>query len=224
MKDSENSAIVSNMIITYQGIEFIKIQHGDTVLAFNPVSKNSKFKTPRFGADIALVGLNHEDMNGYDVVGLGDKEPFVIKGPGEYEVKELFIRGYGTDSDYGGERKFNTIYSLTVDSINVCFLGALSSTTITPEAREAMGQAEILFVPIGGNGVLSASEAYQFAVKLEPKIIIPIHFGAVGDKAALNTFIKEAGDDKVAPVDKLTIKRKDLEGKQAEVVVLQPLM
>jgi L-ascorbate metabolism protein UlaG (beta-lactamase superfamily) len=212
------------MIITYQGIEFVKIQHGDTVLAFNPVSKTSKFKTPRFGADVALVTLNHPDMNGVDTVGLGDKQPFVIKGPGEYEIKELFIKGFGTSSTYGDEDKFNTIYSLVVDNINVCFLGALGKTEISPEARTAMGEADVLFVPIGSEGVLSASIAYQMAVKVEPKIIIPIHFGEVGDKSALKTFLKEADAEEVKPIDKLTLKKKDLDGKEAEVVVLEALM
>ncbi len=212
------------MIITYQGVEFVKIQHGDLVLAFNPVSKESAFKTPRFGAHIALISLNNEDMNGDDAVTLGDKKPFVVKGPGEYEINELFIRGYQTTSSYGKLERINTIYSVTIDGINVCFLGALSKAEMDPDARKAVGDADVLIIPIGGEGVLGASEAYQFAVKAEPKIIIPIHFGQVGDKNALKTFLKEGDAEDVKPVDKLTIKRKDLEGKESEIIVLEALM
>jgi L-ascorbate metabolism protein UlaG (beta-lactamase superfamily) len=111
-----------------------------------------------------------------------------------------------------------------VDNIKVCFLGALSKTEMDPEARKAIGDADILIIPIGGDGVLSASEAYQFAVKTEPKIIIPIHFGEVGDKGALKTFLKEGGAEDTKSIDKLTIKKKDLEGKQAEIIVLEALM
>lgn len=212
------------MIITYQGIEFIKIQQGDTVLAFNPVSKDSKFKTPRFGADIALISLNHPDMNGSDVVGIGDKQPFVIKGPGEYEVKDLFIKGFETKSTYGDTDKYNTVYTVTIDGMNVCFLGALGSKELSAEARTAVGDVEILFVPIGGEGVLSASDAYQLAVKLEPKIIIPIHYGEVGNKDSLKTFLKEGDSQDVKPIDKLTLKKKDLEGKEGDIIVLEALM
>jgi hypothetical protein len=212
------------MIITYQGVEFVKIQHGDLVLAFNPVSKASSFKTPRFGADIALISLNNDDMNGDDSVTLGEKKPFIVKGPGEYEVNELFIRGYSTGSSYGGLEKINTIYSVTVDNINVCFLGALGKTEMDVDARKAIGDADILIIPIGGEGVLAASEAYQFALKSEPKIIIPIHFGQVGDKNALKTFLKEGDSEDVKPVDKLTLKKKDLEGKTSEIVVLEAQM
>jgi len=212
------------MIITYQGIEFIKIQQGDTVLAFNPVSKDSKFKTPRFGADIALISLNHPDMNGSDVVGIGDKQPFVIKGPGEYEVKDLFIKGFETKSTYGDTDKFNTIYSVTIDGINVCYLGAIGENNVSAEARTAMGDADVLFVPIGGEGVLNASDAYKLAVKLEPKIIIPIHYGEVGSKDALKTFLKEGEAQDVKPIDKLTLKKKDLDGKEGDIIVLEALM
>jgi len=52
------------MIITYHNIEFFKIQQGDTVIAFNPISKQSKFKGSRFGADVALISANSIDFNG----------------------------------------------------------------------------------------------------------------------------------------------------------------
>lgn len=212
------------MIITYQGIEFVKIQHGDLVLAFNPVSKDSSYKTPRFGADIALSSLNHEDMNGDDAVTLGEKKPFIIRGPGEYEVNELFVRGYTTISTYGDRERINTIYSVTVDNINVCFLGALGKVEMDADARKAIGDADVLIISIGGEGVLAASEAYQFAIKTEPKVIIPIHWGQVGDKGALKTFLKEGGVEDTKSVDKLTIKKKDIEGKQGEIIVLDALM
>jgi L-ascorbate metabolism protein UlaG (beta-lactamase superfamily) len=71
------------MVITYQGVQSFKVQFGDTVLAFDPVSKESKHKAASFGADIALVSVNHPDMNGASQASRGEKEAFVIKGPGE---------------------------------------------------------------------------------------------------------------------------------------------
>jgi hypothetical protein len=58
--------ILFHMIITYQGVEFFKVQFGNTTIAFNPISKDSKFKPTRFFADIALVSLNDKDMNGVE--------------------------------------------------------------------------------------------------------------------------------------------------------------
>ena len=208
------------MIVTYQGIEFFKMQLGDMVLAFNPVSKESTFKTPRFGADIALITTNHPDLNGQEVVSIGDKKPFILSGPGEYEVSSLFIKGFQSKSEYGGD-KINTVYSLSLDNINICFLGALSTSDLSPEIKGNVGDIDILFVPIGGQGVLNAAEAYKLAVKLEPRVIIPMHYGHVGDKEALKVFLKEGGVESLKPIDKLTVKRKDLDGKEAEIIVLE---
>jgi L-ascorbate metabolism protein UlaG (beta-lactamase superfamily) len=212
------------MIITYQGGEFFKIQFGETTLAYNPISKESKLKGSRFGADIALISLNRPDFNGSEVLEFGDKKPFIVAGSGEYEIKGVFIKGFKSKSRYDAkEEKINTIYTLSLDAINLCFLGALSEDNIGSETTEAIDDIDILFVPIGGEGVLDPATAYKVAVKLEPKIIIPMHYstdGSMGHKDALKIFLREAGEEKITPVDKLTIKRKDLEGKQGEVIVL----
>jgi hypothetical protein len=207
------------MIITYLGGEFVKVQFGDTVVAFNPVSKDSSLKTAKFGADVVFSSLNHEDMNGVDLLSFGEKKPFVISGPGEYEVKGIFIKGLPGTSNYGGEKRINTIYTMSLEGMNLCHLGAQSEEELEKDTDEAINEVDILFVPIGGDGVLDPAKAYKLAVALEPKIIIPIHYGDVGGKDALKQFLKEAGESP-SPVPKLTLKKKDLEGKEAEVVVI----
>lgn len=209
-----------SMIITYLGGEFIKIQFGDTTVAFNPVSKDSSLKTSKFGADVVLSSINHEDMNGVEQLVFGDKKPFVITGPGEYEIKGVFIKGLLGVSKYGGEQCINTIYTMSLEGMNICHLGAQSAVELQKDTDEAIDEVDILFVPIGGEGVLDPATAYKLAVSIGPKIIIPIHYGDIGDKDALKKFLKEAGENP-APLPKLTLKKKDLEGKEAEVVVLE---
>lgn len=209
------------MIITYQGLEFVKIQQGDLTIAVNPISKNSKHKSVRFGADIAMCSLNHTDMNGTDMVAHGEREPFVISGPGEYEVGGIFVKGFASPSHYDGAEHINTIYSFSVDGMNICFIGAHDGADLSTEVKEGIDGVDILFVPIGGDGVLNAVEAAKLAVKIEPKIVIPIHYGEVGDKGALKIFLKESDADDVKPIEKLTLKKKDLEGKDGDVVVLE---
>ncbi len=208
------------MIITYLGGEFVKVQFGDTILAFNPVSKDSKLKTAKFGADIVLSSLNHVDMNGVDQVIFGEKKPFVINGPGEYEVRGVFIKGLSSETEYDKEKRINTIFSVNLEGMNICFLGAVNSVELPKEADEAIDDVDILFVPIGGEGVLNPAGAYKLAVSIGPKIIIPIHYGDLGNKDALKLFLKEAGENP-KPETKLTLKKKDLEGKDAEIVVLE---
>ncbi len=208
------------MIITYQGVEFFKVQFGDTTIAFNPISKDSKFKPTRFFADIALVSINNPDMNGTENLSYNGKNPFVISGPGEYEIKDVFIKGFASKSNYGGKACINTIYSVTLENMNICFLGALSDINLSTEVKEALGDVDVLFVPIGDESVLDASKAEKLSVEIEPKIIIPMHFGDVGVKDALKKYLKEAGEDHVKPIDKFTLKKKDLEGKMGDVVVI----
>lgn len=203
------------MVITYHGGECFKVSQGDLTLAFNVPSKESKFKVSKFGADIALTSMHHEDFNGVDMASLGDRQPFVIEGPGEYDVKGVAVRGYGASSEYG-DSHFNTIYSVIVENTTLCFLGALGSADVPAAAKAELDEIDILFVPIGGSGVLDYSAAYKLAVGLEPKVVIPMHYGS----DALKHFLKEAGAEGTKPLDRLSLRRKDLEGKEAEIVVL----
>jgi len=209
------------MVINYYGVECFKVSFGDTTLAFNPISKKSKQKAVSFGADVALVSLNHPDMNGVDQVTRGDKDPFVISGAGEYEVKDVVVRGVATESEYGGKKSINTVYLVTLEGMNLCFLGALSKKELPSALKEVIETVDILFLPIGGDGVLTAKEAHELSVHLEPSIVIPMHYGDVGEKDALKVFLKEEGDNKSEKLDKLSIKRKDLEGKEGAIVILQ---
>lgn len=203
------------MIITYFGKQFFKIQQGEMVLAFNPVSKASKSGvSAKFGADIALVTTNHPDYSGVDQLTHGERVPFLVNGPGDYEVKEIFIKGVLSEALLDDKKYINTIYSFAVDGINIAFLGALNDTEISKETREAINEPDILFVPVGGK--LGVKDVAKLASSLEPKMIIPMDY----DDTTLKSFLKEMGEEKAEVVDKLTLKRKDLEGKEGEVVVL----
>jgi len=210
------------MIITRHGLEFFKIQFGDIVIATNPPNKESSFKGPRFGADMVLVSAQYDDFNGANTLSYGNREPFEVRGPGEYEIKGVVVRGFSTFSSYQNDERINTVYSLSLESMQIAFLGAIGKPEIPAIAKEAFDSIDILFVPIGGKGVLSPKEAYKLALLIEPKIIIPMHYdGLYAEKGALQVFLKEAGANGEGSTDKLTIKRKDLEGKEMQVIVLK---
>ncbi len=215
------------MVINYLGGECFKIVQGDLTVAFNPPAKESALKVSKFGSDLVLVSLPHADFNGIENATFGERAPFLIAGPGEYEVHGVAIRGFGVPTRYDGKDTVNTIYSAMFEGMNLCFLGAVSDPKLPAEAKQELDDIDILFLPIGGENSLDYAAAYKLAVQLEPKIIIPMHYPSstsgqvgIGDKDALKHFLKEAGADDVSPVDKLTLKKKDLEGKQVEIVVL----
>jgi L-ascorbate metabolism protein UlaG (beta-lactamase superfamily) len=195
-------------------------------MAFNPVSKSSKSDIAvHFGADIALVTTNHPDYNGIEQLSHGEREPFVVNGPGDYEVKEIFIKGVLSDALIADKKYINTIYAFSVDEINIVFLGALADIEFSKESHEAINSPDILFIPVGGlpaqagKGMLDAKAAAKLASSLEPKLIIPMDY----DDVALKTFLKELGEEKTEAVDKLTLKRKDLDNKEGEVIIFKAI-
>lgn len=218
------------MIVTYLGHECFKVQYGDLTIALNPPAKSSSYKSSKFGADIVLQTLEHEDMNGGADLSYGDKVPFIVAGPGEYETNGIFVHGVAGTSEYDpktiskdngqGGKRINTIYSITVDGINMLFLGAQNGP-LPSTLGDAIDVVDLLFIPIGGEGAYDAKEAYKIAMNLEAKIIVPMHFKDEKDEA-LKHFLKEAGQSTVTPLDKLTVKRKDVENKEGEIVVLAP--
>ncbi len=212
------------MVITHHGGQCFKITLGDLTIVFDPIAKNATLPAVRFGADIALVSRYHPDMNWVEEVTYGDKKPFAITGPGEYERQGVVIQGFLSKSAYGlgkGEiEAVNTIYSIELEDMTLVHLGALADTELSQEARESIDEIDVLFVPIGGDGVLSPAKAHELAVSLEPKIIVPMHWSGIGQPKSLEAFLKEAGNGS-EKVDKLTLKKKDLVGRDGSILVIQ---
>jgi L-ascorbate metabolism protein UlaG (beta-lactamase superfamily) len=225
------------MVITHHGGQCFKVTFGDLTLVFDPIAKDATLPAVRFGADIALVSRDHPDMNGVEEVTYAGKVPFAITGPGEYERQGVVIQGFLSHSKYGlsgaTERErgsteasrpnvaVNTIYSVELEDMTLVHLGALAHTELSPEARESIDEIDVLFVPIGGAGVLSPADAHKLAVSLEPKIIVPMHWNGIGESKALESFLKEAGNG-TEKVDKLTLKKKDLVGRDGSILVITP--
>jgi L-ascorbate metabolism protein UlaG (beta-lactamase superfamily) len=211
------------MVITHHGGQCFKVTFGDLTLVFDPVSKGGTLPSVRFGADIALVSRNHPDMNGVEEVTYGEKTPFAITGPGEYERAGVTIQGFLSKSQYGlgkgKESATNTIYAVELEDMTLVHLGALADKELPAEAREAIDEVDVLFVPVGAGGVLSSAQAHELAVSLEPKIIVPMHWSGMGEPKALEKFLKEAGTAG-EKTDKLTLKRKDLAERNGSILIL----
>lgn len=208
---------IVTMVISYHGGQCFKVSFGGTTIAFNPIAKKSKLESVKFGSDAAFVTLWHPDFNGVDQVAHGSKQPFVVDGPGEYEIGQVTAHGFGVKTTYDKQAAFNTIYQVRLEDMNIVFLGALNDPEIDPKILSEFGDIDILFVPIGGGDVLEVPQASKLAVKLEARLVIPMHY----DTTALKAFLKEEGEEDVKPVDKITLKRKDVREMSGEVMVLK---
>ena len=207
------------MIITYYGNQFFKIAQGDTVVAINPPSKESGVNPAKFGSILALSTTAHPLYNGFETVTYGENAPFMISGPGEYECAGILVKGKGTTTHIDGKEYNTAIYSLVIEDIKIGFLGPIEKPLLAAD-YEVLAGTDILFVPIGGEGVLTPAEANKVANAIEPKIIIPMDYTNGRMKDAMKIFLKETSEGNVAPIEKLTIRRKEIESKEGDVIVL----
>lgn len=208
------------MVIQKVGGYCFKLSAGPVTVALNPPDAKSKLKVNKFGSDVVLVSLRHADWDGAETASHGDKEPFVIQGPGAYEVGDITVSGFDTPSAYDGETlEFgNTVYIFDMDGIRVLALGALATTKLPQDLREELDDIGIALVPVG-DGTLDPKAAHELMVSIEPKIIIPYGVGPDGEKA-VQAFCKAEGE---APKreEKLTIRAKEVATHDGDVVVLE---
>ncbi len=194
----------THMVISYGGFLFVKIAFGDRTVVFNPPSGS------KFASDVALISSGKSDYS---------KAGVLIDGPGEYERDGLYIKGVGVTRSGG---KQNTIYAIVIEGVSVCHLGALDHPNIGAETIEALGDINILFVPVGGE-TMTPSEASKLSSELEPNVVIPISGGDDWQKV-VKSFLKEEGEEKTEFQEKLTIRRKEVEGKEGEVFLIEPCL
>jgi L-ascorbate metabolism protein UlaG (beta-lactamase superfamily) len=203
------------MVISHFGGGMVKIGQGDKIAVFNPIGESASFKPVRFGADLALVSLADPLYNGVGNVARGDRVPFAITGPGEYEIGGIFIKGYAAG---GSDGRSNTVYSLILEGINLVHLGALAAEDLPPAVVEELGVIDILFVPAGNEKLISAKAAGKLTTKLSPRVIVPVDYDS---EESLTKFLKEMGEEKAPRSESLQVKRKDLLDKEGEVMVIK---
>jgi L-ascorbate metabolism protein UlaG (beta-lactamase superfamily) len=150
----------------------------------------------------------------------------VIDGPGEFEIGGVFITGVQSDSSAGKKRTKenlprNTIYVFDYDGITVAHLGDLNQTPTQSEI-ESLGTVNVVLVPVGGGGGLTAAKAAEVISLIEPNLVIPMHYSTPATKVSLdslNKFIKEMGLSKPEPQPSLKVTRSGLPS-ETHVVVL----
>lgn len=193
-------------------------------IAIDPFHKKIGLRVPSFEADILLITHQHHDHNNIEAI---RGNPFLILGPGEYEVKKVFIQGIlSFHDDVGGkERGKNTIFTIESEGIRLCHLGDLGQKELTPDQLEKIGDIDILMIPIGGVYTISAKEAAKIISQLEPKVVIPMHYKIPRLKInleGLQKFLKTMGIKKPEIISKLSIKNKDLPKEGMKIIILKP--
>ena len=211
------------MVITYLGKDFVRINSGERALALSPAASDGGRRIGSFGADIALAPVRDKDHAAFDHVTHGKTEPFTIYGPGEYEVGGISIIGVASDRvcSLDDRERVNTAYVIGLEGIRLCHMGAHRKADFPAGVSEALGAVDVLFISIGGEAGLDHAGAQKIVAALEPKMIIPLRASGENGEKEFKAFLKESGEGNTPTVGKLVLKKKDLEGKDGELVVLE---
>ena len=209
------------MDITYLGHASFKLRGKTATLVTDPYEASIGLKFPKTNADIVSISHAHADHNAADLVA-GD--PFIVDGPGEYEIKGVKIVGVPTfhDNKSGKERGKNIVFNMKIDGLWVCHLGDLGQEHLTDAQVDAIGEVDVLLVPVGGVYTIDASEAAKIVSELEPRVVIPMHFADPGSNVELepvDKFLKEMGAEKTEEQSKFNVSKDRLPEELAVVTL-----
>jgi L-ascorbate metabolism protein UlaG (beta-lactamase superfamily) len=170
------------------------------------------------------VTISH-DAPGHNAVESVTGGTYILERPGEYEIGGVFITGIATYNPAlppEGLRK-NIIFLYDFDKYTVCDLGDLDHIPSQSQI-EGMGQVDVLLIPVGGGRALNAAQAGEVISRIEPSIVVPMHYETSGGKHGLESvdqFLKEMGVTQVEEQDYLRVNTSTL-AEETQIILLTP--
>jgi len=207
------------MQIQYFGLSSFKITTKEATIITDPFHKDSGLTPPRGAADILILASKSSKL--YSAESGISGQHFDVTDPGEYDVKGVTITGVPLKQ----EDKYVTIFLIESEDIRILNLTHIKEFNLKEDEVEALGDIDILILPVGGNSVLSASAASKVVNEVEPKIVIPSHYkmkDLILDLDSLEKFVKEMGGKK-EEMEKFSVKKKELQEEGTKLVILEPL-
>lgn len=189
------------MNITWNGGSFFNLntqkdKNSNIDVAIEPINSKNKENVILLKSDKVASGQLKSDT-----------KPFLISGPGEYEIGGVFVQSI----DIPSKKPF---YLIETESITICYISSLSQE----ELKLDFDNIDILIIDINGSDNDRAKEVAKIIAQIEPKIVIPMGYD---NSKQLDEFLKIMGIEKQEEVSKLNIKSKDLSSREGvEVVVL----
>jgi L-ascorbate metabolism protein UlaG (beta-lactamase superfamily) len=166
----------------------------------DPFDETVGYKVPEAEVDIVTTSHDHFDHNYVKAV----KGEYVhINTSGRHNVKGIDILGVDTfhDEAGGSKRGGNVVFTYLVDGMKICHLGDLGHI-LTEEQLNQIGRVDVLLLPVGGTFTIDYREASELADKMNPRLIIPMHFKTPVMKFDIDGVDKfVAGKDSVESID-----------------------
>jgi L-ascorbate metabolism protein UlaG (beta-lactamase superfamily) len=148
-------------------------------IAETAASRGWEFEYPPIGsvtADLVLVTHEHFDHNGVEVV---EGDPEIIRaraGTHESPIGEVVGVAAEHDPEAGTKRGPNTIFVFSLGGVRVCHFGDFGQSSLRDEQAAAIGQVDLLFIPVGAGPTIDAAEAAAVVERLSPRWVVPMHY------------------------------------------------
>lgn len=132
---------------------------------------------------------------------------FAFPGPGEYEKAGVIMSGIDDGK--------NTIYALSIEEMDICYLGKINHDLSEDEAKQ-IGSVDILFLPLGDDGSVNTKIATKILSEIDPRVVIPMLYTDLAE------FKKSEGITD-GELDLLKIRKIDLPEAERRIVILKKL-
>jgi len=204
--------------ITWYGLSCFRItERGRIAIVTDPFSDSIGIPSPKLKSDV--VTISH-DVAGHNFIEAIKTDPHVLRGPGEYEIGGVFVTGVALHDLETGRQ--NVAYLFDYDGMTVLHLGDLAHVP-DQSVVEALGQVNVLLVPVGGGLGLKATQAAEVVALIEPYFVVPMHYALPElalDLEPADKFLKAMGVSKVVESDTLKVTAADTP-EQPQVIILR---
>lgn len=209
------------MEITWYGYSCFRITERNKIsVVTDPYGDSIGLPPLKLKADVVTVSHQEAGHNNVSAV-KGDAR--LIAGPGEYEIGGVFITALAMHFIEQDTARMNIAYLFDYDNLTVLHLGDLAHIP-DQSTIEALGEVNVLLLPVGGGNGLRAAQAAEVVALIEPNFIVPMHYALPGLKFQLDPvdkFLKAMGIGKVQESEALKVTAGELP-EQSQVVVLLP--
>jgi L-ascorbate metabolism protein UlaG (beta-lactamase superfamily) len=143
------------------------------------VAQGYQFDYPEIsGVSVDLLLITHEHVDHWGAEKIDRAETIIRSTAGRFDSALGEVVAVASDHDKfaGTVRGFNTIFVFSLDGARICHLGDFGQELLRPEQRAAIGEVDVLFVPVGGDPTINPEAAASLVESLGPSVVFPMHY------------------------------------------------